>query len=281
MKYKILIVTGLSGAGRSTALKILEDIGFEAIDNLPTHLLKKVINSKLKKNLAVGIDVRTRDFDPNKVANEITNNKKKFNLSVLFLDCDNLNLLDRFKESRRLHPLQLDLPINEIIETERTWLKPILKINDFYIDTSKLNNNLLKNQIHIFFSNLSTIKTNIRIISFGYKYGLPREADLVFDMRFIKNPFYEKNLKSLDGKNIKVKNFVKKQEYFDFFFDRLLSIFKRTLEGYKKEGKNYITVAFGCTGGVHRSVVSSEYFLSKIRKEKKLKIFIEHRDLNQ
>jgi len=281
MKYKILIVTGLSGAGRSTALKILEDIGFEAIDNLPTHLLKKVINSKLKKNLAVGIDVRTRDFDPNKVANEITNNKKKFNLSVLFLDCDNLNLLDRFKESRRLHPLQLDLPINEIIETERTWLKPILKINDFYIDTSKLNNNLLKNQIHIFFSNLSTIKTNIRIISFGYKYGLPREADLVFDMRFIKNPFYEKNLKSLDGKNIKVKNFVKKQEYFDFFFDRLLSIFKRTLEGYKKEGKNYITVAFGCTGGVHRSVVSSEYFLSKIRQDKKLKIFIEHRDLNQ
>ena len=175
MKYKILIVTGLSGAGRSTALKILEDIGFEAIDNLPTHLLKKVINSKLKKNLAVGIDVRTRDFDPNKVANEITNNKKKFNLSVLFLDCDNLNLLDRFKESRRLHPLQLDLPINEIIETERTWLKPILKINDFYIDTSKLNNNLLKNQIHIFFSNLSTIKTNIRIISFGYKYGLPEK----------------------------------------------------------------------------------------------------------
>ncbi len=281
MKYKILIVTGLSGAGRSTALKILEDIGFEAIDNLPTHLLKKVINSKLEKNLAVGIDVRTRDFDPSKVANEITNNKKKFNLSVLFLDCDNLNLLDRYKESRRLHPLQLDLPINEVIETERTWLKPILKINDFYIDTSKLNNNLLKNQIHIFFSNLSTIKTNIRIISFGYKYGLPREADLVFDMRFIKNPFYEKNLKSLDGKDIKVKNFVKKQEYFDFFFDRLLSIFKKTLEGYKNEGKNYITVAFGCTGGVHRSVVSSEYFLSKIKKDKKLKIFIEHRDLNQ
>ncbi len=281
MKYKILIVTGLSGAGRSTALKILEDIGFEAIDNLPTHLLKKVINSKLEKNLAVGIDVRTRDFDPSKVANEITNNKKKFNLSVLFLDCDNLNLLDRYKESRRLHPLQLDLPINEVIETERTWLKPILKINDFYIDTSKLNNNLLKNQIHIFFSNLSTTKTNIRIISFGYKYGLPREADLVFDMRFIKNPFYEKNLKSLDGKDIKVKNFVKKQEYFDFFFDRLLSIFKKTLEGYKNEGKNYITVAFGCTGGVHRSVVSSEYFLSKIKKDKKLKIFIEHRDLNQ
>ena len=281
MKYKILIVTGLSGAGRSTALKILEDIGFEAIDNLPTHLLKKVINSKLEKNLAVGIDVRTRDFDPSKVSNEITNNKKKFNLSVLFLDCDNLNLLDRFKESRRLHPLQLDLPINEVIETERTWLKPILKINDFYIDTSKLNNNLLKNQIHTFFSNLSTIKTNIRIISFGYKYGLPREADLVFDMRFIKNPFYEKNLKSLDGKDIKVKNFVKKQEYFDFFFDRLLSLFKKTLEGYKNEGKNYITVAFGCTGGIHRSVVSSEYFLSKIRKDKKLKIFIEHRDLNQ
>lgn len=281
MKNKILIVTGLSGAGRSSALKILEDMGFEAIDNLPTSLLNKVVNTKIERNLAVGIDVRTRDFDPNKVAKEISIKKKKLDLSVLFLDCDNTNLLNRFKESRRLHPLKLDLPITEVIETERSWLKPILNINDYYIDTSKLNNNLLKKQINGIFSKSSKIKTNVRIISFGYKFGLPTEADLVFDMRFIKNPFYEKKLRNLNGKNIKVKNFVKKQEYFDFFFDRILLVFKNILEGYKNEGKDYITIAFGCTGGVHRSVVSSEYFLSKINKNKKLKIFIEHRDLKK
>ncbi len=278
-KYKILIVTGLSGAGRSSALKIFEDMGFEAIDNLPTYLLGEVVNSKVKKNLAVGIDVRTRDFDPKKIAKEIIKKKKTSNVSVLFLDCDNINLLHRFKESRRLHPLKLDLPITEIIETERNWLKPLLKINDYYIDTSKLKINLLKNQMQALFSKLSDSKTSIRIISFGYKYGLPREADLVFDMRFIQNPYYEKKLRHLDGKNLKVIDFVKKQEYFNFFFDRLLTFFKKILEGYKKEGKDYITLAFGCTGGIHRSVVSSEYFYSLLIKNKKLKIFLEHRDL--
>ncbi len=217
-KYKIFIVTGLSGAGRSSALKIFEDMGFEAIDNLPTYLLGKVINTEVKKNLAVGIDVRTRDFDPKKVAKEIKRKKKHVNLSVIFFDCDNTNLLNRFKESRRVHPLKLDLPIEEIIETERAWLKPLLSINDYYIDTSRLSINLLKNQMHSIFKTLSDLKINIRIISFGYKYGLPREADLVFDMRFLENPFYDKKLKNLNGKNINVVNFVKKQEYFNFFF---------------------------------------------------------------
>ena len=153
-KYKILIVTGLSGAGRSSALKIFEDMGFEAIDNLPTYLLTKVINSKVKRNLAVGIDVRTRDFDPKKAVREILSKKDKLNISVIFFDCDNTNLLNRFKESRRLHPLKLDLPIEEIIEAERAWLRPLLNINDYYIDTSKLNLNLLKNQMQILFNTL-------------------------------------------------------------------------------------------------------------------------------
>ena len=280
-KYKIFIVTGLSGAGRTSALKIFEDMGFEAIDNLPTYLLSKVINSKVKRNLAVGIDVRTRDFDPKKIASEISRKKVKLNISVIFFDCDNANLLNRFKESRRLHPLKLDLPIEEIIEAERAWLKPLLSINDYYIDTSKLNLNLLKNQMQILFKTLSDLRTTVRIISFGYKYGLPREADLVFDMRFLTNPFYQDKLKHFDGKNAKVINFVKKQEYFYFFFDRLFILFKKILEGYKREGKGHITIAFGCTGGVHRSVVSSEYFHSLIIKNKKLEIFLEHRDINK
>lgn len=279
-KYKILIVTGISGAGRSSALKILEDMGFEAIDNLPTYLLSKIIDSKAKKNLAIGIDARSRDFNPKKVANEISNKKKTFNISLIFFDCDNSNLLNRFKESRRLHPMKLDLPITEIIQKERNWIRPLLDINDYYIDTSRLTINLLKSQLQLFFKNLSNMKTLIRIMSFGYKYGLPQEADIVFDMRFIKNPYYEKDLRELDGKNEKVINFVKKQKYFDFFFDNLFVLFKKTLEGFKKEGKDYITIAFGCTGGVHRSVVSSEYFYSEVN-EKNMKVFIEHRDLKK
>ncbi len=279
-KYKILIVTGISGAGRSSALKIFEDMGFEAIDNLPTNLLSKVLDSKVKRNLAVGIDARSRDFDPKKVAKEIIKKKKSLNLSLIFFDCDNSNLLNRFKESRRLHPMKLDLPITEIIQKERSWIKPLLEINDYYIDTSKLTINLLKSQLQIFFNSLSNTKTQIRIISFGYKYGLPREADLIFDMRFIRNPFYEKKLRELDGKNNKVINFVKKQRYFKYFFDNLLILFKKTLEGFKEEGKDNITIAFGCTGGIHRSVVSSEYFYSEI-KDKNLKVFVEHRDLKK
>ena len=274
-RYKIFIVTGLSGAGRSSALKIFEDMGFEAIDNLPTYLLSNIINSKIKRNLAVGIDVRTREFNPKKVANEISKKKKKLDLSVIFFDCDNTNLLNRFKESRRVHPLKLDLPIVEKIEAERNWLKPLLNINDYYIDTV----NLLKNEMEILFKKLSDSKINVRIISFGYKFGLPREADIVFDMRFLSNPFYKKNLKNFDGKNLKVINFIKKQEYFDFFFDRLSLLFNNILEGFKKEGKEHITIAFGCTGGVHRSVVSSDYFLTLINNNKKLRIFIEHRDI--
>ena len=279
-KYKILIVTGISGAGRSSALKIFEDMGFEAIDNLPTNLLSKVLDSKVKRNLAVGIDARSRDFDPKKVAKEIIKKKKSLNLSLIFFDCDNSNLLNRFKESRRLHPMKLDLPITEIIQKERSWIKPLLEINDYYIDTSKLTINLLRSQLQIFFNSRSNTKTQIRIISFGYKYGLPREADLIFDMRFIRNPFYEKKLRELDGKNNKVINFVKKQRYFKYFFDNLLILFKKTLEGFKEEGKDNITIAFGCTGGIHRSVVSSEYFYSEI-KDKNLKVFVEHRDLKK
>ena len=278
-QYKVFIVTGLSGAGRSSALKIFEDMGFEAIDNLPTYLLSNIINTKIKRNLAVGIDVRTRDFDPKKVAKEISQKKKNLTLSVIFFDCDNTTLLNRFKESRRVHPLKLDLPIVEKIEAERNWLKPLLNINDFYIDTSKFTLNLLKNEMQILFKKHSDSKINLRIISFGYKFGLPREADIVFDMRFLRNPFYEKNLKKFDGKNLKVINFVKKQKYFEFFFDSLLLLFNNILEGYKKEGKEHITIAFGCTGGVHRSVVSSDHFLNLIDNNRKLRIFIEHRDI--
>lgn len=279
MPKKILIVTGLSGAGRTSALKILEDLGFEAIDNIPTSLLINILETNINTNLAVGVDIRSRDFDAKKISQLIKNKKKKIDISTVFFDCETIKLLNRFKESRRIHPLKLDLPMIEIIDRERNWLEPLKKISNHYINTTDLSINLLRKKIKAIFNKDIKIKTTVRIISFGYKNGLPKEADFVFDMRFLRNPFYEKKLKSMNGKDKKIIEFVKNQEHFHLFFDRITNLFDRMLGGFKDEGKDYITVAFGCTGGVHRSVVSSEMFFSFLKLKKGIEVFIDHRDL--
>ena len=279
MPKKILIVTGLSGAGRTSALKILEDLGFEAIDNIPTSLLINILETNINTNLAVGVDIRSRDFDAKKISRLIKNKKKKIDISTVFFDCETIKLLNRFKESRRIHPLKLDLPMIEIIDRERNWLEPLKKISNHYINTTDLSINLLRKKIKAIFNKDIKIKTTVRIISFGYKNGLPKEADFVFDMRFLRNPFYEKKLKSMNGKDKKIIEFVKNQEHFHLFFDRITNLFDRMLGGFKDEGKDYITVAFGCTGGVHRSVVSSEMFFSFLKLKKGIEVFIDHRDL--
>ena len=279
MPKKILIVTGLSGAGRTSALKILEDLGFEAIDNIPTSLLINILETNINTNLAVGVDIRSRDFDAKKISQLIKNKKKKIDISTVFFDCETIKLLNRFKESRRIHPLKLDLPMIEIIDRERNWLEPLKKISNHYINTTDLSINLLRKKIKAIFNEDIKIKTTVRIISFGYKNGLPKEADFVFDMRFLRNPFYEKKLKSMNGKDKKIIEFVKNQEHFHLFFDRITNLFDRMLGGFKDEGKDYITVAFGCTGGVHRSVVSSEMFFSFLKVKKGIEVFIDHRDL--
>ena len=280
-KNKVIIITGLSGAGRSTALKILEDIGYEAIDNLPTSLILNILDSDIKKNIAVGIDIRSRGFNAKKIADLITLKKKELDVSIVFFECDNLNLINRFKENRRSHPLKLDLPMDDIIDRERLWLEPLKKVNDIHIDTSGFSVNQLKKQLDGLFSKDSKIKLNIRIISFGYKYGLPREADIVFDMRFIKNPFYIKELSKLNGENKRVVDFINKQKNFNFFFETIEKFFDKILKGFEEEGKNYITVAFGCTGGVHRSVVSAIHLYSLLKKYNKFEMYLDHRDIKR
>ena len=268
MSERIFVVTGLSGAGRTSALKILEDFGCEAIDNLPCSLLSNIISTKTKNKLAVGIDIRSRDFDARKVVKLLELKKKNNNISVLFFDCDTQKLINRYEESRRVHPLKLDLPMEDIINQERHWLSPLKKICDFYFDTTDISINLLRKNLRGFFQRKINLKPTVRLISFGYKNGLPREADIVFDMRFLKNPFYSKSLKHLNGKNEKVIKFVKNQEYFSFFFDNICSLIPSLLDGYKDEGKDFITIAFGCTGGVHRSVVASHLLCSFLKKKK-------------
>jgi len=241
--------------------------------------LKNIIEVKIKKNLAVGIDIRSRDFDAKKIVSLINKKKKDINISVVFFDCDNQKLINRYDESRRLHPLKLDLPMEDIIDRERNWLEPLKKISQYYLDTTDLTINLLRKKIKALFQKNIKIKPTVRIISFGYKNGLPREADFVFDMRFLKNPFYIKRLKKLDGRNPEIIKFVKNQGLFPFFFDNIKILVEKILNGFNEEGKDYITIAFGCTGGVHRSVVSSEYFCSFLQKNKEIEVFIDHRDL--
>ena len=280
MDCKVIFVTGLSGAGRTTALKILEDLDYEAVDNLPSSLLPVVITKNLKNNIAVGIDIRNRDFDGKKITEFIKKSKKKISISVIFFECENSVLIQRFKQTRRRHPLILNIPINDIIEQERVWLSPLKKTADFIIDTSSLEVPGLNKTINSIFSQKKIQKFNLRIISFGFKNGLPREADIVFDVRFLENPYYKKNLKVLNGKDKKVIEFVENQKKFDFFIKNFFKLIKQIIPNYKLEGKKYLTIAFGCTGGIHRSVMTANRFYESIVSED-LKAFVEHRDLKK
>ncbi len=278
---KIFIITGLSGAGRSSGLKILEDFGFEAIDNLPVFLLSNILEAKIKNNLAVGIDIRSRDFNARKIAKLLINKKKKINLSLVFFDCETLSLINRYKESRRIHPLKLDLPMIDIIDRERIWLEPLKKVSDFYINTTDLPVNFLRKKIRTLFGVEKNFTTTVRIITFGYKNGLPRESDLVFDMRFLKNPFYVRKLKNLNGKDKEIVKYITDQNQFRYFFDTISELFDNILSGFKEEGKDYITIAFGCTGGVHRSVVCGDLFFNFLKENNKIDVFIDHRDIEK
>lgn len=279
-KRKILIITGLSGAGKTSALKVFEDIGYEAVDNLPCSLIKYVINKNFKGNLAIGIDIRSRDFNGKKIANFILENKRNLEIELIYFDCEINILINRYKETRRPHPLKLELPIKDIIKQEIIWLDPLNKISDHYFDTTELNVPNLNSRIKSIFALNKEERLNVRVLSFGYKYGVPREADVITDMRFIKNPFYVSGLRELSGMDNEVIKYIEEQESFKLFFKDFLSLYKKIFPKFAKEGKNYLTIAFGCTGGIHRSVVMAEKF-SKFINSESLTIHTDHRDLKK
>ena len=279
-KNKVIIVTGLSGAGMTSALKIFEDLGYEAVDNLPYSLLQNIINQKFDGSFAIGIDVRSRDFDGKKLAEFIKKYKKSLRINLIYFDCDTDIIINRYKETRRPHPLKLDLPIKDIIKQERIWLEPLSKTCDHLIDTTHLNVINLKQILSGNFLIDKNLRLNIRILSFGYKYGIPREADMILDMRFLKNPFYLSSLKNLTGKDEKIIKFIENQDAFNFFFKTFIKLFKKIIPLFLNEGKNYVTIAFGCTGGIHRSVMIADRF-SKAMKNKLVHIHVAHRDLKR
>lgn len=257
---KLLIVTGLSGAGKSSALHALEDFGFDLIDNLPVALLDAVAAAMGEKPLAIGIDVRTRGFDATHLLKSLETISKTRGVksAIVFLDCDNDILSRRFTETRRPHPLADDTPLSVAIETERTLLGPLREHADLSIDTSRLLPAELKRILIGQYGSSERRALRVFLTSFGFRHGVPRDADLVFDVRFLKNPHYVETMRDHTGLDADVAAYIGEDPSLEPFIQRLEDFLAPLLPLYEAEGKSYLTIAVGCTGGQHRSVYVTE-----------------------
>jgi len=252
----LVLVTGLSGAGRSTALKVLEDLGYEAIDNLPLGLLGSMARGG--GPIALGIDIRTRSFAAGTFLDQIDRFGAGARTTLLFLDCDDEVLERRFTETRRPHPLAADRRVADGIAAERRLIAPLRARADLTIDTTNLNGAELRRLLagHLGLGNGPGMR--IFVTSFSYRGGLPREADLVFDTRFLANPHYQPALRPLDGRDPRVADYVARDPACAAFFGGMTEMLAPLLPRYEREGKSYLTIALGCTGGRHRSVAVAE-----------------------
>lgn len=282
---EVVIITGLSGAGKTKAADWFEDKGYYCIDNMPPALIKNFIDLSLTggKNVqkaAFVIDVRGGSFFGDLKANIATLEKdENVDFKILFIEASNEALIRRYNESRRIHPLSTAAITADIIEEERRELAELRTHATYIIDTSLLKVAELNSELDRLFAKGEADESFVlNFMSFGYKHGIPLEADWVLDMRFIPNPYYVPSLKSLTGNNKKVSQYVLKQDITKEFINRLVEIIKRLIPCYIKEGKYSLTVALGCTGGHHRSVaVANEVY--RIFKEEGRRVTIEHRDL--
>ena len=285
-KHELLIVTGMSGAGRSTVGNALEDLGWYVVDNLPPQMLGPIADLfSLAKTplprLAVVIDVRGGEFFGELTEHLAALRSRNINLRLLFLEATDSALVKRFESVRRPHPLQGNGTILDGIAEERVRLLSLRESADVIIDTSELNVHQLSNKIADGFSLEQGRKLQITVMSFGFKYGLPTDADLVADMRFLPNPFWQEALRPFTGEDQQVSDFVLSQEGAQEFVSNYLNALKPVLRGYLNENKRYATIAIGCTGGKHRSVAVSKLIASELGKLDDVAISIKHRDLGK
>ena len=262
-RQRILLVTGLSGAGKTTALRVLEDLGWEAIDNFPIRLLSGLIeqtdSDTQNTPLAIGFDSRTRGFVPHDIIESVKllSARDDLLITTLFLDCGSSELERRYNETRRRHPMAQERPVRVGIQAERELLEPLRRWADAVIDTSSFASNQLQQSIREQFASSAPQAMSVIISSFGFARGTPPLADLVFDMRFLDNPHWIEELREQTGLDAPVGDHIRKDVAFEEAFAKIRDLLLTLLPRYQAQGKSYVNIAFGCTGGRHRSVFTA------------------------
>jgi UPF0042 nucleotide-binding protein len=277
----IVIVTGMSGAGRSTAAKSLEDLGWFVVDNLPPALLPTMLDLADRASLAgvaAIVDVRSRAFSTDLKSAISSLAARGVSPHVVFLEASDEALVRRFENVRRPHPMQGTGTITDGIAAERELLREVRGDSDMVLDTSALNVHELRSRMHSYFGGDSVTGLRLNIVSFGYKYGLPVDADLVADCRFLPNPHWVPSLRPLSGCDAAVRDYVLSQPGAAEFLDAYLAVLEVSLAGFEREGKRYVTLAVGCTGGKHRSVAISEQIAARLGGRD---VTVSHRDLGR
>lgn len=282
---RFVIVTGMSGAGKSTAMKMMEDIGFFCIDNLPIQLVDKLVEfyEKFESNIdkvAVGIDIRDKEGLEHIESTLTSLTEKKVLYDILFLDAENEVLIKRYKETRRNHPLAGRERIESGIVQEREKLEFLKEKATYIIDTSQLLTRELKMELEkIFVQNQDYKNLFVTILSFGFKYGIPSDSDIVMDVRFLPNPYYVDGLRAKTGNDKEIQDYVMQFEDAQVFLDKLEDLVKFLIPHYIEEGKNQLVISIGCTGGKHRSVTLANELYKRLQSEKDYGLKIEHRDI--
>ena len=277
----LIIITGSSGAGRTTAINALEDRGFEIIDNIPISMIDNLfLEGVVNKNVALGIDIRTRDFSTQLLTSMVNRyeNLKGIKVSLIFLECGHNKLLARFNETRRRHPLSGVKSLAQALREEAELLEPLKSIAEVVIDTTDYSPNDLREELLRYVTGNDLKKLTILVQSFSYKHGLPRNLDMVFDCRFLKNPYWQGKLRDLDGNSDLIKDYVMGLPVFDEFLKNAIPMLEFLIPLYEKEGKIEFSIGLGCTGGKHRSVVVANE-LTKVLQGMDNKVFVKHRDL--
>jgi UPF0042 nucleotide-binding protein len=282
-KVKIVLVTGPSGAGRTTAIRTLEDLGFEAIDNMPLSLLPRLLDGPPpRRPIALGIDARTRDFSATSLKDllQTLSSSERISTEVLFLECAEAVLIRRFSETRRRHPMSPSANPEDGIARELSLLAPVRALSDVLIDTSTLTLHELRAEIARLFATDDSFGLAVSLQSFSFKSGIPQGLDSVFDVRFLKNPYWDPELRELTGEDPRVAAFIETDRRFDGFLERVLDLIRFLLPAYRDEGKSYLHLGFGCTGGQHRSVTVTKKLAAALEADG-WRVSIKHRELER